>query len=102
MPTPIISIDSRRGKKGVSAPSRTVSSAVPCPRCRRPIPVSSTTCPECGVHFVGWAEDFTDAHPSFIRTRAARSILLATAVLLIASANETLRKSLGGRIVGLR
>ncbi len=102
MPTPIISIDSRRRKKADTRPSQKQSGSVPCPRCRRPIPASSTTCPECGVHFQGWAEDFTDAPPSFFRTRGARYILLATAVLLIASASGTLRKSLGGRIVGLR
>lgn len=102
MPTPIISIDSRRRKKADTRPSQKQSGSVPCPSCRRPIPASFTTCPECGVHFQGWAEDFSDASPSFIRTRGARSILLATAVLLIASANGTLRKSLGGRIVGLR
>jgi hypothetical protein len=85
MPTQIISIDSRRRKKGVSTPSWTVSGAVPCPRCRRPIPASFTTCPECGVHFEGWAEDFTDAPPSFFRTCGARYILLAVSALLLLS-----------------
>ncbi len=83
MPTPVISLDSRRRKKGVSAPSRKVSGSVPCQRCLRPIPASSTTCPECGVHFQGWAEDFTESRHSFLRQSTVRYVLLATAVLLI-------------------
>ncbi len=83
MSTPIIRLEDHRGKTAKRGAPKSDSGSVLCPRCRRPIPASSTTCPECGVHFEGWAEDFTDSGPSFLRTSTGRYFLLAAAVLLI-------------------
>ena len=83
MPTPIIRLEDHRRKTPKRGPSRNVSGSVQCPRCQCAIPASCTTCPECGVHFQGWAEDFTDSGPSFLRTSTGRYFLLAAAVLLI-------------------
>ena len=83
MPTPVISLEDRRRRTPTRRPSGNGSGAVPCPRCRRPIPASSTTCPECGVHFQGWAEDFAESRLSFLRKSIGRYVLFATAVLLI-------------------
>ena len=83
MPTPIIRLEDHRRRTPKRGPSKDVSGAVLCPRCRRPIPAASTTCPECGVHFQGWAEDFARSRLSFLRTNTGRSVLLVAAVLLM-------------------
>ena len=83
MPTPIIRLEDHRRKTPKRGPSRKVSGSVQCPRCQSAIPASFTTCPECGVHFQGWAEDFTPRQASFLRTPAARYVLLTASILLI-------------------
>jgi len=83
MPSPIIRLEDRRRKTPKRGSSENGADSVLCPRCRRPIPASSTTCPECGVHFQGWAEDFTESRLSFLRKSIGRYVLLAAAVILI-------------------
>jgi hypothetical protein len=54
-----------------------------CAHCGKMIVATSIRCPECGVHFQGEAQDFTQADKSGGPRRARRTWVVAATVIIV-------------------
>jgi hypothetical protein len=69
-------------KKASAEPIRAcLSGEVPCGKCRHPVSARAQQCPNCGVHFSGFAADFDPSRRRPFAYKAAAVVLIVMTVL---------------------
>jgi hypothetical protein len=76
----------REGRKAESKPSGSAIRAclpgeVPCGRCQQPVSARAQRCPNCKVHFSGFAADFAPSKPRPLVYKVAGVALIAATLL---------------------
>jgi hypothetical protein len=76
----------REGRKTKSKPPEAVARAcgpgeVPCGKCQQPVSGRAQRCPNCKVHFSGFAADFAPSKPRPLVYKVAGVALIASMLL---------------------
>jgi hypothetical protein len=76
----------RQGRKKLPGPSgqtirACLSGEVPCGKCRQPVSSRAQKCPNCKVHFSGFAADFDPSRPRPFAYKATAAVLIVATLL---------------------